>query len=304
MDVEFLSKRSDIDLEENGIATFSLATEANLEGSISRRRARNSEGIREYICGCSKAYLSYPALYTHIRNKHDNVLPIGTKIPHRRQIDKPVMIKPAAKKFATGIRKPSISTETPTKGPWADFVMIKRRCRLIVETFQVITFLSQNRGHTVTDIILFLKSKEFQVYSDSQSLISCLEEIKKRGEFEIVQGRGPKACFSINEALNCNMILACFMVCTGKHAYRESRDYRDRNFFVETLHVIMMLRRLLNSSGYQPKLKQRFMNGSMKSTDRLPEYCSDKHNGIEVLKDLITEFFSDLFPCYQSEVVR
>jgi len=26
---------------------------------------------RSYICPCSKAYLSYPALFTHIKQKHD-----------------------------------------------------------------------------------------------------------------------------------------------------------------------------------------------------------------------------------------
>ena len=37
------------------------------------------------MCGCRKAYLSYPALYTHVKNKHDGVFPIGSyakrKIP-------------------------------------------------------------------------------------------------------------------------------------------------------------------------------------------------------------------------------
>ena len=37
------------------------------------------------MCGCRKAYLSYPALYTHVKNKHEGVFPIGSnakrKIP-------------------------------------------------------------------------------------------------------------------------------------------------------------------------------------------------------------------------------
>ncbi len=100
------------------------------------------------------------------------------------------------------------------------------------------------------------------------------------------------------------MILACLLLCIGKNVYREGRDGRDRVFFVECIHIIMMIRRLLNSRGYQPKLKQRFTQGTIQPMDRMPEYCADKHNGIEVLKDLITEFLTDLFPCYQSEIVR
>lgn len=50
-----------------------------------KRRPRSSAGERNYFCGCGKAYLSYPALYTHVKNKHDGVFPIGSnakrKIP-------------------------------------------------------------------------------------------------------------------------------------------------------------------------------------------------------------------------------
>lgn len=32
------------------------------------------------MCGCGKAYLSYPALYTHIKNKHNKIAPDGTTL--------------------------------------------------------------------------------------------------------------------------------------------------------------------------------------------------------------------------------
>lgn len=31
---------------------------------------------RDYICACGKAYLSYPALFTHIKQKHDGTVSI------------------------------------------------------------------------------------------------------------------------------------------------------------------------------------------------------------------------------------
>lgn len=37
------------------------------------RRSRNDPLGRDYKCGCGKRYLSYPALYTHIRQKHNGV---------------------------------------------------------------------------------------------------------------------------------------------------------------------------------------------------------------------------------------
>lgn len=37
-----------------------------------------NEGNRNYVCGCGKAYLSYPALYTHVKTKHNGTEPLGT----------------------------------------------------------------------------------------------------------------------------------------------------------------------------------------------------------------------------------
>lgn len=59
--------------------------------SKKKRRPRSSAGERNYFCGCGKAYLSYPALYTHVKNKHDGIFPIGSnakwKIPRHSDDD-------------------------------------------------------------------------------------------------------------------------------------------------------------------------------------------------------------------------
>lgn len=44
-----------------------------------KRRSKKDKTGRNYICGCGKEYLSYPALYTHIKTKHEGVQPVGTK---------------------------------------------------------------------------------------------------------------------------------------------------------------------------------------------------------------------------------
>lgn len=43
-----------------------------------KRRSKNDGDDRNFTCGCGKSYLSYPALYTHIKTKHDGVAPAGT----------------------------------------------------------------------------------------------------------------------------------------------------------------------------------------------------------------------------------
>lgn len=36
-----------------------------------KRRTRNDDDGRNFSCSCGKSYLSYPALYTHIKTKHN-----------------------------------------------------------------------------------------------------------------------------------------------------------------------------------------------------------------------------------------
>lgn len=47
-------------------------------GTKQKRRSKNDCNGRDYVCGCGKTYLSYPALYTHIKTKHNGKTPDGT----------------------------------------------------------------------------------------------------------------------------------------------------------------------------------------------------------------------------------
>lgn len=42
------------------------------------RRLKEDTDDRNYICGCGKSYLSYAALYTHAKTKHQGIFPEGT----------------------------------------------------------------------------------------------------------------------------------------------------------------------------------------------------------------------------------
>ncbi|CAD8145432.1 unnamed protein product [Paramecium pentaurelia] len=46
------------------------------------RRRRNDSNNRDFTCGCGKSYLSYAALYTHLKQKHDSIAPNGTQLPN------------------------------------------------------------------------------------------------------------------------------------------------------------------------------------------------------------------------------
>lgn len=49
-----------------------------------KRRSRGDSADRVFKCGCGKTYLSNPALYTHVKQKHDGNAPEGTYAPHSR----------------------------------------------------------------------------------------------------------------------------------------------------------------------------------------------------------------------------
>ena len=49
---------------------------------LGKRRTKNDSDSRNFTCGCGKSYLSYAALYTHIKTKHDGLQPDGTSQPN------------------------------------------------------------------------------------------------------------------------------------------------------------------------------------------------------------------------------
>jgi len=49
------------------------------------RRSKDDNYERNYICGCGKSYLSYAALYTHAKTKHQGVFPEGTTTLHKKR---------------------------------------------------------------------------------------------------------------------------------------------------------------------------------------------------------------------------
>ena len=48
---------------------------ASGQKSKHKRRSKNDNQGRNFRCGCGKKYLSYPALYTHIKTKHNGTTP-------------------------------------------------------------------------------------------------------------------------------------------------------------------------------------------------------------------------------------
>lgn len=50
-----------------------------------RRSKLTEKDVQKYICGCGKNYLSYAALFTHLKNAHQKKIPNGTIMPSKKK---------------------------------------------------------------------------------------------------------------------------------------------------------------------------------------------------------------------------
>lgn len=57
------------------LSTLQLSPDQSLRR---KRRSKVQYEGKEYPCGCGKLYMSYPALYTHVKTKHNGVNPSGS----------------------------------------------------------------------------------------------------------------------------------------------------------------------------------------------------------------------------------
>src|ERR1700743_3623896 len=48
-----------------------------------KRRTLSETTKRDFVCGCGKSYVSYPAIYLHVQRKHNGEWPPNTLIPEK-----------------------------------------------------------------------------------------------------------------------------------------------------------------------------------------------------------------------------
>ena len=84
-----------------------------------KRRKRDDLINRNYSCGCGKSYLSYPALYTHLKQKHNGKQPLGTILPSSNRGRRP---KPQREESGIGDATANESTELKNDEKIEEFV--------------------------------------------------------------------------------------------------------------------------------------------------------------------------------------
>lgn len=77
----FLDEREDISEIDQESFQDDMNEYENDDGTMQKKRewrSKDEADERNYVCGCGKSYLSYAALYTHAKTKHNGIFPEGT----------------------------------------------------------------------------------------------------------------------------------------------------------------------------------------------------------------------------------
>lgn len=61
-----------------------------------KKQQRNSSDLsKDFLCGgCPRGYKSYPALYLHIKRKHNGEMPADTKVPKSNRPKLHISVQP------------------------------------------------------------------------------------------------------------------------------------------------------------------------------------------------------------------
>jgi len=184
-----------------------------------QKKTRNTQfGTRNYICGCSKQYKSYPSLYLHIRRKHD-----GIKPPNTITSKKPFVLAPEEK---TSSIKPQPSLDIDEIGGTKldlekienDFFTfsgdrLNSICALSSKpTLQdVIIGIKSNNENVEDEYLKHIRQKAEELCTQMRQGETGEEDIEL--EYETVKDTGPRAN---------DMRLAWFLLYLSRHIVKRS----------------------------------------------------------------------------------
>lgn len=226
--------------------------------SKKKRRQRSAAGERNYMCGCRKAYLSYPALYTHVKNKHDGVFPIGSnakrKIPKNFEEETDNVFIPNLDKFYVELQE-FLSQVPSAEG--------KNRSPLSKEA------LEKAANITVPNC-----ESECASLKNSLRTMSYLESDKEKFD-------------CLKESMNIYQILGFYLI--------SIYQYCSESFFREYLLLVLMIIKSLNEKGdmfIEKDEKKKLSNKNEEPSTKL--FCDGMN--IHVAAEVLNLFIAELFP--------
>lgn len=238
--------------------------------SKKKRRQRSAAGERNYMCGCRKAYLSYPALYTHVKNKHDGVFPIGSnakrKIPKNFEEETDNVFIPNLEKFYGEFHE-FISQVNGAEG--------KGKAPLVKEVID-----------KIFDFRVPMVDLEVQALRNNMRTMASLEADKQKFE-------------SLKDNLNIYQILAFYLV--------SIYQFCSEAFFREYVYLIVMVAKSLNDKGelFMEKDEKK-KPGAKGEEGQARQFCESTniHVTSEILNLFIAELFPGLLKAFRTEALK
>ena len=210
------------------------------------------------MCGCRKAYLSYPALYTHVKNKHDGVFPIGSyakrKIPKLYEEETDNVFVPNVDKFYSEFQ---------------EFVG------------QVSCAEGKNRPPMTKELIdKIIPSNLPSIENEINGLKAGLKVL---GSFEA----DPEKFQSVKHNMSIYQIMAFYLQTIYK--------YCSEGFFREYFLLVGMILKSLNDKGEMFSEKEEKKKQSMRNDDTNQKQFCDGVN-IQVASEILNLFIAEMFP--------
>ena len=201
-----------------------------------KRRPRSAAGERNYICGCGKAYLSYPALYTHVKNKHEGIFPIGSnakrEIPRNTEENIEILFNPDLNKYFEEFKE-------------------------FVTEIETVENLNNREMNESSDLDLLFKIDILKDFEDTKIFKNFFE-----GVIIILKSKSNKIK-ELKETMNIYQILSSFLY--------EIFSYCSIDLFKEYFFIIYTLIHSVNDKGHLFKEKD---DKKIKNKDKF--FCEGK----------------------------
>jgi hypothetical protein len=281
---------------------------AILQDFRKKRRSKNDNNGRDYVCGCGKTYLSYPALYTHIKTKHNGENPCGTQqFQSGRGRGRPKKIIPCGQpEVEQNQLFPSPSQHLVPGLNYAASPKEEEKVRQnnendpdsIFTKYGVLEYSMKNPTNVFTEFLKQTKPEHVQYYNDLLDNVKAVyqEETQKNQIASTPDTPFPPPIFLNKDDLN-NEQKSPVVEISEKKCERILSEYLcemvnkvNEKFFTSLIIFARLYRDYMNVNGwdiigvYKP----------VSSEDRMKEYS--KHNNTEHFPEACNSFVKQYLP--------
>ena len=232
------------------------------------RRSKDDNFERNFICGCGKSYLSYAALYTHAKTKHEGVFPEGTTTLHKKKQGRPKKDEWCATKINSAYQK--------TYDFNKDFQ----------HYLEMIPMARDLKDPNPKNMINCFPCEIFKDQKHYEKILINMEQLRK----ELIDNYGNTFLNQIDiiifeirniRDLNANEIFALFLI----YIFR----FVSKSFFKDLVFFIVCYKIMLNDKGWE--ICQKINDGYKINKDK--DFCESE--GTEFVPELSNNFINDYF---------